>query len=148
MKSPMRNPPDRPGDPSSEERVLERAYYENGALRWERAGIRTSQPPALPPAPPPEDPIWFEAFAWVLGGFWTGGEVLAGAVGSILMVIGGRALGLLAAVAAGALVVATIAAGYGIGGGIDGPPGAAAGAWLAVAAVLITIIGAASRRDL
>ncbi|HVA57600.1 MAG TPA: hypothetical protein VNF92_06910 [Gemmatimonadaceae bacterium] len=143
----MPYPPDRPGDPSSEERVIERAYYENGALRWERAGIRTSQPPALPPAPPPEDPLWLEALAWVLGGFWSGIEVLAGAVGSILMVIGGLALGLLAAVAAVALVVATIAAGYGIGGWIDGPSGAAAGAWIAVAAVLITIIGAASRRD-
>ncbi len=147
MKSPMPYPPDRPGDPSSEERVIERAYYENGALRWERAGIRTSQPPALPPAPPPEDPLWLEVLAWVLGGFWSGIEVLAGAVGSILMVIGGLALGLLAAVAAVALVVATIAAGYGIGGWIDGPPGAAAGAWIAVAAVLITIIGTASRRD-
>ena len=146
MKSPMPYPPDRPGDPSSEERVIERAYYENGALRWERAGIRTSQPPALP-APPPEDPLWLEALAWVLGGFWSGIEVLAGGVGAILMVIGGLALGVLAIVAAVGLAAGTIAAGYAIGGWIDGPSGAAAGAWIAVATVLITVIGAASRRD-
>lgn len=147
MKPPMRNPSDRPTDPTSEERVVERAYYENGALRWERAGIRSTQPPALPPAPTPAEPLWFEALCWLVGGFWSGIQLVGEAVLAILMVIGGLALGVLAIAAAVALAAGTIAAGYGIGEWIDGPSGAAAGAWIAVAAVLITIIGAASRRD-
>lgn len=146
MKSPMRYPSDGSPDPSSEERVVERAYYENGTLRWERAGVRTTQPPALPPGPAPADPVWLEALGWVLGAFWDGVRLVAEAIGAVLMVIGGLALGVLTIVAAVALAACIVGAGYGIGGWIDGPTGAAAGAWIGVAIIVITLVGATSHR--
>jgi hypothetical protein len=142
----MRYPADGPSDRSSEERVVERAYYEDGTLKWERAGIRTTQPPALPPGPTPSDPLWLEVVGWVVGAFWEGVRLVAEAVGAVLMLIGGLALGILVIAAAVALAAGIIGVGYGIGGWLDGPTGAAAGAWIGVAVVVITIIGATGRR--
>lgn len=142
----MRKTSNGPTDPSSEERVVERAYDEHGGLRWERAGIRTTQPPALPAGPTPPDPLWLEALGWVLGAFWDGLRLVAEAVGAVLMLIGGLALGILTIAATVALVAGIIGAGYGLGGWIDGPTGAVAGAWIGVAVVVITIVGATSHR--
>lgn len=145
MKKPIRNPAIQSYDPSSEERVVERAYYENGALRWERAGVRTSstrQDPAVELQP---DPIWLEVLAWVLGGFWRGLELLADALLTVVLVVVGVILSVVAFAAALALVAGILMAAYWIGRQVGGQSGALTGVCIAGGAMVLTLIGASSR---
>lgn len=131
---------------TAEERVVERHYGPAGNIEWERAGIRRTSPPALAPAPDGDEPIWFQALVWTLGGFWHGLELVGQAVLAVLAVIGGLVLGVLAIAFALAAMACVIGAGYWAGAWIGGPSGAIVGTWIAVAVVLLTLIGALGRR--
>lgn len=132
--------------PDPHERVLERRYYESGALQFERATLRQLLPPPLPPPVIQPDPLWMNVAVWVLGSFgrglWLLAELLGGILAAIFALIGIAALltvGLAAALGLGWL-------GYRIGLWFDPQVGGAIGASVASAVVLLVIVGAADLR--
>ncbi|ODT04193.1 MAG: hypothetical protein ABS52_05950 [Gemmatimonadetes bacterium SCN 70-22] len=134
--------------PTADERVLERRYYESGALQYERATLRQLPPPALPPPPVPAEPLWMEAMVWVLGSFgrglWVVGDLLLGLLAAVAGLIG--ALVLLALGIAAAIGFVALAAW--LGGRFDPEVGRMVGAAVGLAVVLLIVVGAAdsSRR--
>lgn len=132
--------------PTGDERVLERRFYESGALQYERATLRQLPPQALPPVPPPSDPLWMDAMVWVLGSFGRGvlviGELLVALLAGIAGVIGAivvLALGIGAA-------LGSVALGSWLGARYDPEVGGMVGAAVAAAVVLLVMVGAADSR--
>ena len=145
MRPPIRHDPEPGSGRSGYERVIERAYDESGALRWERAGIRTSpqrQDPAVELKP---DPIWLEVLGWVLGGFWRGLELAGEAVLTVVLAVVGVVLAVVAFAAAVALVVGILMSAYWSGGQVGGQSGSLTGVCIAGGAMVLTLIGASNR---
>lgn len=129
----------------AQERVLERRYYESGALQFERATLRQLPPPPLPPPPAEPDPLWMDVAVWVLGSFgrglWLLAELLGGMLAAVFTLIGAAVL--LAVSVAAAVGLGWL--GYRIGLWFDPQVGGVIGATVAAAVMLLVLVGAGDR---